>query len=106
MLLVFFLLFFFSDVLTINIAHVPATNVSGRQFEDLDVRHDQSASGPSQRDLDKPEVRDEGGLSICTLLKSHIADALYLRSTTRILEQQGNRQRRGTLDQSLQHDGF
>ena len=36
--------------------------------------------------------------------ESHIANVVYFRSTTRILERQENRQRCETLDQDLRYD--
>ena len=46
--------------LTGCLANIPPANVSWRQLKDFNVCHDQSASGSSQRDLDKSKIRDKG----------------------------------------------
>ena len=57
--------------LTGCLANIPPTNVSWRQFKDFNVCHDQSASGSSQRDLDKSKVRDKGKLLVKLSKRPH-----------------------------------
>ena len=59
------------NVLTGCLANIPPANVSWRKLKDSNVCHDQSASGSSQRDLDKSKIRDKGKLLVKLSTRPH-----------------------------------